>query len=48
MAGTAAVLHQALVMGDEERAERAARLRAIAEARTPAHWLDEQLAAAGQ
>ena len=27
-------------------ADRAARLRAIAEARTPAHWLDDQLAAA--
>jgi trehalose 6-phosphate synthase len=48
VAGTAAVLHQALVMGDDERAERAARLRAIAEARTPVHWLDDQLAAAGQ
>ena len=44
--GTAAVLHQSLVMPEDERAERATRLRAIAEARTPAHWLDDQLAAA--
>ncbi|MFL6203925.1 MAG: trehalose-6-phosphate synthase [Acidimicrobiales bacterium] len=46
VAGTAAVLHQALTMGADERRERASRLRAIAEARTPAHWLDDQLAAA--
>ncbi len=46
VAGTAAVLHQSLVMPDDERAARATRLRAIAEERTPAHWLDDQLAAA--
>ena len=46
VAGTARVLHEALVMPAEERADRASRLRAIAEARTPAHWLDDQLAAA--
>lgn len=44
--GTAAVLHQALTMPADERAARARRLRALAEARTPAHWLDDQLAAA--
>jgi trehalose 6-phosphate synthase len=47
VAGTAEVLHQGLTMSPGERRDRAARLRAIAEARTPAHWLDEQLAAAG-
>ena len=47
VAGTADVLHRALVMPADERAERAARLRAVAEARTPADWLDDQLAAAG-
>ena len=47
VAGTAAVLHEARVMSPEERSDRAARLRTIAEARTPAHWLDDQLAAAG-
>jgi trehalose 6-phosphate synthase len=46
LAGTAEVLHLALTMSATERAERAARLRAIAEARTPAHWLADQLAAA--
>jgi len=46
VAGTAAVLHAALTMPSAERADRAARLRAIAEARTPAHWLDDQLTAA--
>ena len=35
-------------MPADERADRATRLRAIAEARTPAHWLDDQLAAAGR
>lgn len=47
IAGTADVLHQALTMPAAERSERAARLRALAEARTPAHWLADQLAAAG-
>ena len=46
VAGTSDVLHQALTMPAEERAQLFARLLAIAEARTPAHWLDEQLAAA--
>jgi trehalose 6-phosphate synthase len=46
IAGTADVLHRALTMPADERAERATRLRAIAEARTPSHWLDDQLAAA--
>jgi trehalose 6-phosphate synthase len=46
VAGTAAVLHEALTMDEREKAKRAERLRALAEARTPAHWLDEQLAAA--
>jgi trehalose 6-phosphate synthase len=46
VAGTSDVLHQALTMPAEERRQLFARLLAIAEARTPAHWLDEQLAAA--
>ena len=46
VAGTAAVLHDALTMPAAERSERAGRLRDLAEARTPAHWLDEQLHAA--
>ncbi len=46
VAGTAAVLHEALVMPAAERAERAAALRALAEDRTPAGWFDDQLAAA--
>jgi len=44
--GTAAVLHQALTMPAAERHERATTLRRIAEARTPAHWLADQLTAA--
>jgi trehalose 6-phosphate synthase len=44
--GTAEVLHRALTMPADERRARADRLRALAEARTPAHWLAEQLAAA--
>jgi trehalose 6-phosphate synthase len=44
--GTADVLHRALTMPADERRERAARLRALAEARTPEHWLADQLAAA--
>jgi trehalose 6-phosphate synthase len=47
VAGTADVLHQAITLPAAERADRARRLRALAEARTPAHWLDDQLAAAG-
>ncbi len=46
VAGTAAVLHEALTMPAGERAQRAGRLRALAESRTPAHWLDDQLRAA--
>jgi trehalose 6-phosphate synthase len=46
LTGTADVLHRALTMPATERAERARRLRSLAEARTPAHWLDDQLAAA--
>ncbi len=43
LVGTAAVLHQALTMEPAERGERAATLRALAEGRTPAHWLADQL-----
>jgi trehalose 6-phosphate synthase len=46
VAGTADVLHRALTMPADERADRAGRLRSLAEARTPAHWLDDQLSAA--
>ena len=46
VAGTSDALHVALTMPAEERRERFARLRALAEARTPAHWLADQLAAA--
>jgi len=46
VAGTAASLHAALTMPAAERAFRAAHLRGLAEARTPADWLDAQLAAA--
>lgn len=42
--GTAESLHDALTMSAAERAERAARLRSLVEARTPAHWLADQLA----
>ncbi len=43
---TAAALDAALRMPGDERAARAAELRRRVEARTPRHWLDEQLAAA--
>ena len=46
VSGTAAALHEALTMPAEARRDRAARLRAIVEARTPAHWLEDNLAAA--
>jgi trehalose 6-phosphate synthase len=46
LAGTAEVLHRALTMPAAERADRAAALRTIVESRPPAHWLDDQLAAA--
>ena len=46
VAGTADILHRSLTMPTEERAERAALLRSLSEARTPTHWLADQLAAA--
>ena len=46
LVGTAEALHRALTMPAAERAERAASLRALAEARVPADWLADQLAAA--
>jgi trehalose 6-phosphate synthase len=46
IAGTADVLHAALTMPADERAQRATRLRDLAEARTPRDWLQDQLAAA--
>jgi len=46
ISGTADVLHRALSMPRAERAERHAELRRIAEARTPRHWLADQLRAA--
>lgn len=47
VAGTADALWHALTMPGEERAKRAASVRAVAAARTPADWLAEQLTAAG-
>jgi trehalose 6-phosphate synthase len=44
---TAAALGAALGASDSERARRATSLRAAALARTPAHWLADQLRAAG-
>lgn len=41
----ATALHTALAMPDDERADRAARLRSLAAARTPRTWLDDQIAA---
>jgi len=46
VSGTARALAQALTMPDQERAERADRLRAAATVRTPADWLARQLEAA--
>lgn len=46
IAGTAAVLHEGLTMPSADRARRFAELRDLAEARTPRHWLADQLAAA--
>jgi trehalose 6-phosphate synthase len=43
---TADALHAALTMGPSERAQRAKSLHDTVAARTPKHWLDEQLAAA--
>ncbi len=45
--GTAEVLHRAMTMPADERRERAARLRALAEGRSPRDWLADQLTAAG-
>jgi trehalose 6-phosphate synthase len=42
---TAAALHQALAMPDDERRRRSAALAATAEASPPARWLGDQLAA---
>jgi trehalose 6-phosphate synthase len=44
--GTADALHRALSMDRAERALHAAAMRALAERRTPADWLHDQLAAA--
>lgn len=46
ISGTADVLRHALAMSAAERSERATRLRAVAAARTPAQWLQNQLDAA--
>ena len=46
VADTAEVLAAALALSPEERASRAASLRAVAGARTPRDWMDEQLQAA--
>lgn len=46
LAGTAEVLHAALTMAPAERARRAELLRELAGARTPEHWLADQIAAA--
>jgi trehalose 6-phosphate synthase len=45
--GTADVLHRALTLDAGSRSEQASRLRALALARGPAAWLDDQLTAAG-
>jgi trehalose 6-phosphate synthase len=47
VAGTAEVLHQGLELPADERKRRADQLRALAEERTPRHWLADQLDAAG-
>ncbi len=47
VSGTAAVLARALAMEPGERAQRAATLRRLITARTPADWLADQLRAAG-
>ncbi|MCU0312073.1 MAG: trehalose-6-phosphate synthase [Acidimicrobiales bacterium] len=47
VAGTADAMAEALALGRSERADEAARLRAVATRRSPADWLAEQLAAAG-
>ena len=47
VSGTAEVLRAALEMADDERAARAAGLRAVALGRTPEDWFDDQVRAAG-
>jgi trehalose 6-phosphate synthase len=47
VSGTADALHAALTMPADERARRAASLRASVRARSAADWWDDQLAAAG-
>lgn len=46
VSGTAEALATGLAMGPEERAVRAAALKAAAASRTPSQWLDDQVAAA--
>ena len=46
ISGTADALARGLSMGRRERSERAARLKAVSEGRTPQDWLDDQLRAA--
>ena len=46
VAGTADAMHRALGASDDERRARAAKLRSLAEQRTPRDWLDDQLRAA--
>ncbi|MDP8992666.1 MAG: trehalose-6-phosphate synthase [Actinomycetota bacterium] len=46
ISGTADALARGLSMGRRERSERAARLKAVSEGRTPQDWLDDQLTAA--
>lgn len=48
VAGTSDVLHAALTMPADERSRRAKELRTLAEARTPADWLRDQLSAAAR
>ncbi|MCT9935283.1 trehalose-6-phosphate synthase [Planotetraspora sp. A-T 1434] len=45
VSGTAAALHEALTMPEEERIERCARLRRAATALPPQRWFEDQLAA---
>ncbi len=45
VSGTAAALHEALVMPEDERVERCARLRTAATALPPQRWFADQLAA---
>ena len=46
VSGTAAAIHQALTMPDDQKAARAALLKAASSRRTPEDWLGDQLAAA--